>query len=530
MKPNIIIINPDQMRADGMGHLGNPAAHTPNLDALAAVGVSFSSAYCQSPVCVPSRCSFFTGLYPHTNGHRTMGHLMRPHEENLFGDMKKAGYYTVSSDRGDLMAGQYPKYHKKLIDEYLRYKWPSKPIKHFNPALGEPESEGYYSFLNGIIPAKQPDGTARNTDDLTVRAAIRAIKKRPKNKPFFVFTGLFYPHPPYQIEKKYYDLIDKSKLPERIPNIKDADGKPLMERGLIDGMRAGEWGEERVNEIRAVYLAMCAKVDEQVGQIIEALKSEGIYDNTAVLFFSDHGDYTGDFGLVEKAQNCFPECLVNVPLLIKPPKNTPLDSGVNDSLAELTDICATVADMAGISIERSHFSKSLLPTMADKAVPHREYVCCEGGRLPGEAHCSEYENINPRDRYYPRLKLQSCENGEHTKAVMLRTKRYKYIRRLQETDEFYDMEKDERFNLINSPEYARQIKETETLMLDLFISTCDAVPADIDERTPREYLWNNITALGLPPFTGKLLTGLISLTGKTVSGFLNMIKKKFIKE
>ena len=83
-QPHIIIFNPDEMRADAMSHLGNPAAVTPNLDRFAEEdAVSFSRAYCQNPVCVPSRCSFFTGLYPHVYGHRTMSHLLHPGEDSL---------------------------------------------------------------------------------------------------------------------------------------------------------------------------------------------------------------------------------------------------------------------------------------------------------------------------------------------------------------------------------------------------------------------------------------------------------------
>ncbi len=152
MKPNIIIINPDQMRADSMHHLGNEAAYTPNLDKLAKEGVTFSKAFCQNPVCVPSRCSFMTGLYPHVHGHRTMSYLMQPHEENLFGDLKKNGYYTISSTRGDLMAGQYPKYHKQLIDEYIMLDKPEEKLKRFAADRGTPDSDRFYSFYDGIIP------------------------------------------------------------------------------------------------------------------------------------------------------------------------------------------------------------------------------------------------------------------------------------------------------------------------------------------------------------------------------------------
>ena len=94
-KPHHIIFNPDEMRADVMSHLGNEAIKTENLDAFAAEdAVSFSRAYCQNPVCVPSRCSFFTGLYPHVRGHRTMQYLLHPEEETLFTELMRDGYYV----------------------------------------------------------------------------------------------------------------------------------------------------------------------------------------------------------------------------------------------------------------------------------------------------------------------------------------------------------------------------------------------------------------------------------------------------
>ena len=107
MRPNIIIFNPDEMRADALGHLGNPAAHTPFLDRLAATeAVSFRNAFCQNPVCVQSRCSFTTGLYPHVNGHRTMAHLLHEGEETIFSELKDSGYYVWMNARNDLIAAQ----------------------------------------------------------------------------------------------------------------------------------------------------------------------------------------------------------------------------------------------------------------------------------------------------------------------------------------------------------------------------------------------------------------------------------------
>jgi arylsulfatase A-like enzyme len=106
-KPNIVIFNPDHFRAGELGHLGNPAAITPNLDRLAASeGVSFRNTFCQNPQCTPSRCSFMTGWYPHVHGHRTMGHMLRPPEPVLLQVLKDNGYFIWWGGKNDLVPAQ----------------------------------------------------------------------------------------------------------------------------------------------------------------------------------------------------------------------------------------------------------------------------------------------------------------------------------------------------------------------------------------------------------------------------------------
>lgn len=522
-KPNILIINPDQMRADALHHLGNAASYTPNLDRLAYEGVSFANAFCQNPVCVPSRCSFMTGLYPHTNGHRTMSHLLQPDEENLFSDMKQAGYYTVSSARGDLMAGQYKDYHRRCIDSYLMYGKVSTPVSL--PKTKRDGSDGCNDFYDGMIPPRK-NGKVCHGDDLCIDAAVRAICNRPKEKPFFMFVGLQLPHPPYAVEQKYYDMIDASVLQERIPTIADTDGKPKMETGLRDAQRLDKRSEQQLREIRRTYLAMCAKVDDQIGRLVRTLKAEGIYNNTAVLVLSDHGDYTGDYGIVEKCQNCFPDCLVNVPFLIKPPKGIVADSGINENLVQLNDLCATVYDLAGIDAPRLSFSQSLLPTLQDKTKAHRSHVFCEGGRLCGETHCSEMNLfLNENDRYAARQLLQAKEDGTHTKAVMIRTKDYKYVYRLYEEDEFYDLQQGERHNLIAEERYAPIVEELKKQMLDWYVQTCDSVPTRYDDRFTDEFLANNIASIGVPMPIVKAFTSMLTMTGKTATQAIDGLRK-----
>ena len=105
--PNILIFNPDQWRGDVLGHVGNAAAVTPVLDNLARTeGVSFANAFCQNPVCTPSRCSFMTGWYPHVRGHRTMFHMLRPDEPMLLRTLRQHGYFVWWGGKNDVVPGQ----------------------------------------------------------------------------------------------------------------------------------------------------------------------------------------------------------------------------------------------------------------------------------------------------------------------------------------------------------------------------------------------------------------------------------------
>ena len=109
---------------------------------------------------------------------------------------------------------------------------------------------------------------------------------------------------------------------------------------------------------------MISQLDERLGELVAVMKETGVYDGTALFFFSDHGDFTGDYGLVEKAQNTFYDCQCNVPLIIKPPAGTDCRPGVSVALAELVDIPATVAELGGFALNYTQFGRSLCPVLA----------------------------------------------------------------------------------------------------------------------------------------------------------------------
>lgn len=492
-RPHIIIFNPDQMRCDVLHHMGNAAAVTPNLDAFSERdAVSFRNAYCQNPVCTPSRCSFLTGLYPHVYGHRTISHMLEQGQSSLFKELKNAGYYVWMNGRNDFLAAQ----REGIFEEHVSkvdFGGSADPNPLENPDWrGNPGEASYYSFLHGKIkdiPGKKH--ISKDDDDLN--RAMDIVRNRPKDQPLCLFLGLFYPHPPYSIEEPYYSSIDRTLLPKRIPKPESWEGLPATMKALYEAFHMEGWGEEQWQELQTVYLAMCSKVDNQFGHFLQVLKEEGIYDDCAIFFFSDHGDFTGDYGIVEKAQNVFTHDLINVPFLIKPPAWVSLDAGISDSLVELLDLYPTVMEWAGVTPDHTQFGKSLSHVVADRTEKHRDYVYCEGGRLLEERHCTEEEEsggLNPAASYYPRISIQAGTGPEHGKGTMAFDGRYKYVERLYEENELYDCRTDPQNvkNLVNDADMQKTVWRFKEELLRWYQETCDIVPYHPDSRFSREQI------------------------------------------
>jgi len=487
--PHIVIFNPDQWRGDVMGHMGNPAAVTPNLDRITKTdAVSFRNAFCQNPVCTPSRCSFMTGWYPHVRGHRTMFHMLRPPDEVPFiKTLRDNGYFVWWGGKNDLVPGQ------DGYDAYcdVKYSSPRKGQPMWRGGnkewRGEPGSDTYYSFYVGRLDVPEGEDVYPDGDWLNVLGAIDLVKDPPTDKPLCIYLPLTYPHPPYAVEDPYYSMIDRAKIPARVAAPEGWPGKPSLLKGIWERQNMQGWSEDRWTELRATYYGMCARLDHQFGLLMDALKEAGIYDETAVFLFSDHGDFTGDYGLVEKTQNTYEDCLTRVPFVIKPPAGVPVKPRVSDALVELVDVSATVEALTGIRQEHTHFGRSLLPVLAGETDEHRDAVFCEGGRLHGETQAMELQSNqheNPEGLYWPRLVLQAQEGPEHSKATMLRTREFKYVRRIYESDELYDLRSDpaEVNNRINDPALADTLRALKERMLKFLFETSDIVPITTDRR------------------------------------------------
>ncbi|MBC2600327.1 sulfatase-like hydrolase/transferase [Puniceicoccus vermicola] len=482
-RPNLVIFIPDQWRGDVMGHSGNPAAVTPNLDRLVSEeAISFSHAFCQNPVCTPSRCSFMTGWYPHTRGHRSMNYPLTRDEPCLLRELKNAGYYIWWGGKNDLMTDENA--FSELCDERHVPEETHKNL-HVDQSWrkGTPQNPDY-SFYAGELKKNEGEDVYLDSDWSHVLTAQNFIENYNDSRPFCVFLSLQYPHPPYGVEQPYYGSVPQSQIPPRI-TAESTSGKPRMHGQLLENLGLSHQSEEWWTELRATYYEMCARVDDQAGILLKALKQSGQYDESAFFLFSDHGDFAGDYGLVEKAQNLMEDCLVRVPLIIKPPAQTKSQSGICNALVELVDFPATVYDMVGIQPQYTHFGRSLLPLLKDPSAEHRDAVFTEGGRCENEPHCAESDDLDdPINLYAPRVRIQTEDPTAHGKAIMCRTHRFKLIMRLYESDEFYDLEKDpnECMNRINEPGYDSERNDLYGRILRHLFETADIVPQTTHAR------------------------------------------------
>lgn len=497
-KPNVIYFVADQMRSDSLHHLGCEASQTPNLDSLVEEGVSFENAYCQNPVCVPSRCSFLTGLYPHTTGHRTIHYLQNEGEPNFLRTMKEQGYEVIWCGRNDVIPADRSKaefcdrYYNGVVQEdtkdYLSKHHAVPHAKVDLPDVPIHTEPGYYAHFKGKLSYEEAHGKCGKPmggiDWGCVQSALDYIEeksKEPDSKPFFLYVTLTFPHPPYGCEDPWYSAIDRNKCEPRRPSALTLN-KPSMLKEIARKQNLKDWGDDNFIEMRAVYLAMVSRFDSQFGMIRDKLKQCGMYDDTSIFVFSDHGDYTGDYDIAEKVQNCFDDPVSNVPLIVKPAKQFEVTPRISKALVELTDITATVEQMTGVKTEYVNFGKSLLPVLKEEK-EHRDAVFCEGGRIHGEYWAME-RGHNQDSEYWPRLSTQCSEGPEHTKATMIRMGNLKYVMRLYEEDELYDLEKDpkELNNIIGNSAYAEDVQKMKNRMLTWYMETGDIVPNRKDPR------------------------------------------------
>lgn len=473
---NFVLFYPETVRADAVIDKGIARAQTPTLDRIAKEGVTFSNCFAQSPFCTPSRCSTFTGTYPHVRGHRSLMHLLHPDERNLFQDLHEAGYETVCFGKNDLVADGAVNNSFDIFNPSVLPKESTKPV---HSEYDNPEHKYYSAFYRGSLG----NSPVQDADWAYVESALQYIDKKP-TKPFCLFLPLHYAHPPYQVEEPFFSLHNREDVPEPIPTV-DRDG-----RGGFDFLRRsrklGRLDSDDFREIKAVYFGMISRLDYQLGLIVEKLEQTNLLNSTALFYLSDHGDYAGDYGQVEKWNYGFDDCLLNVPLIARIPGFSA--AGMCMDLVESIDIYPTILELASVDTGHYHMGTSLVSLMRggshDPRRGGKSAVFAEAGWNTDEHHC-----FTPLDvavgRYAATAKASRKNARFCTRSVMIRTDRYKYVYSPDERDELFNLVEDPSCtkNIADDPETVPTRQELRSGILEWLVKTSDTVPLVPDARS-----------------------------------------------
>jgi arylsulfatase A-like enzyme len=437
MPRNVIIMHTDQQRYDSLGCCGDPSGTTPNIDALATDGCIGDRHMTANPVCEPSRASLFTGLYPQAHGVWSNGVPLSRKDYTTHNDMQgrfntviepltmadmfaNAGFDTVSFGKLHLTPNLAPESYNypecwRIMQrpDYADWTGPYFGFRHVEITLGhgeQPCDGGHYGrWLNenhpdvatqakayrdnheSLVPgvndlhASRVPGAAHNTTWLADRATSYITQDRPTDKPFFLFVGFPDPHHPFTPSADVLEALGEMKLNE----CADKDGKGLGWRpeGLTDQAHY-DLTEEQWRTIRRFTAAMIKQVDTAVGRIVQAVKDTGLWDDTVILFTSDHGDYLGDHGMLRKGYHA-DRSLVHVPFVLRSPGHT-LPSRFDEPMSNV-DVMPTLAELAGIDIPHCTQGRPLSAILNDE--DSTAYTYCYSGQR-------DHANYTIYDRQY----------------------------------------------------------------------------------------------------------------------------------
>jgi arylsulfatase A-like enzyme len=393
-KPNVIIIMADQLRFDAIGEV------TPNINRLREESVVFERAYCASPLCVPARGAFFTGKYPNLtgsiinpwearekqhgtvrSGHNHLYELLEKEwdswhtgKQHLFTDPKPEAD-PASRTHWRQLEGRYEaflKEHKKkkpggpdfqgIIPE-MAFGRTTRPKRYSIPTTGRFAEELDY-FFDGFI----------------LNDSLEAIRQRDRSKPFLLNAMFLAPHPPLDVPEPWYSQVKHASLPANVGRWSD-NQSPLQLYNLT-GAIGVRYTREDWEKIWPVYLGLVALLDHCVGLIIEELKREGLYDNTVIVFTSDHGEMLGSHSLWQKM--CMYEESVRTPLYIKFPSDYQPAVKSSTALVSAIDVFPTICDFLGVSAPKDVSGVSLMPIVEGKSLDReRIFIQFDGNGARG---------------------------------------------------------------------------------------------------------------------------------------------------
>jgi len=388
-RPNVLWLMSDQHHASCMGHAGR-AVHTPNLDAIAARGVSFSQAFCNNPICAPSRITFLTGQYPRT--HRHLGNNIFDYDQTnpntLSALARRHGYQTALIGKAHMIRAW-----DEEGFEHLRY------CDLIDADRNDPTTHHYFRYLidHGLAEAYEygtlPDDhrgahTRPFVSDIphehglevwTGNETLAFLEGRDRRRPFFVQMTFQRPHPPWSVCPSCADLYDPDEI--ELP----ASARELLERGFAGkpafqrarASQPGKYGtpvdEADLRHRLTFYYALISSIDAQVGRVIDHLRETGDLENTVIAYVADHGDFAGDHGMTYKNMGIY-ESIHRIPFLLSYPGGP--QGRVVDELVESVDLYPTLCQLMDVEAPNGVEGSSLLP-VAEGRAPGKDAIVCE---------------------------------------------------------------------------------------------------------------------------------------------------------
>jgi arylsulfatase A-like enzyme len=383
-RPNIVLICVDQWRRDCLGIDGHPHVETPYLDQLALQGVRFSRSYAATPSCIPARAALLTGLnqshhgrigyldnqpwhYPTTIGGEFTRHGYETQaigKLHCFPERSQMGFQNVLLHDGFVHAARKGDRDLEMNDDYLR--WLRRELGSGVDLLD------HGLDTNGVTtrPWDKPEYT--HPSSWVASEAVQFVRRRDRNKPFFLYLGFHRPHPPYDPPawafEQYRDQdMEEPPRGDWIGMLEDQRNDHLHNatvarypRRILDRARAGYWGS-------------MTHIDHQLNRLYEELARTEDIKNTWICFVSDHGEMLGDHDLYRKT---FPyEGSAGVPLIIRPPAASGIEPNRRlDAVVELQDIMPTLLDCAGLPVPAGIDGSSLLPVIRGEATSVRSWL------------------------------------------------------------------------------------------------------------------------------------------------------------
>ena len=397
-KPDVLLIMADDLNTALSGY-GHPQCKTPNLDRLARSGMSFTRAFCQFPVCGPSRASLMTGRYPLSNGVRSNGRTLRGNPVTLPQLFRQNGYWTGRVSKiyhmgvpgniytGDNGTDHAPSWDERynvsamealspgraedvmLVDSVPRYeewrkKWPA--YRHKGGKLMVPGNHQGSDFV--IVEAD--GGDEAMADGMAASKAVELLRQRAEaKKPFFLAVGFVRPHVPLVAPRDSFRGYDASKMKLAEAHEGDLADIPRAAQGNTNARKYKMDAERQKKTLRGYY-ASVSYMDRQVGRLLDELERLKLRANTIIVFASDHGYHLGEHTMWQKMS--LMEESIRVPLIVSAPGRKSRNARCG-RIVELVDIYPTLATLAGLKpppgIQGQSFAKLLDDPQASHSRP-----------------------------------------------------------------------------------------------------------------------------------------------------------------